>query len=117
VLPLDRNHFSQSHFELKWPVSVFREELDRLLDKSRERSLSPTSASRNDWHDECELLMEEAFRYGEPKQEFGRCTLFSTAFSSDEEHEPGQLDWLVSLKQSHPSGRAGGQCGADLVGY
>jgi len=97
-LPLDRDHFSQSHFELKWPVSVFREELDRLLDESQERSLSSTSASRSDWHDECELLLEEAFRYGEPKQEFGRCTLFSTAFSSDEECGPGQLDWLVSLK-------------------
>jgi len=77
---------------------MFREELDRLLRESKGRSRSPTSLGGGDWHDQCELLLEEAFRYGEPKQEFDRCTLFSTAFSSDDECEPGQLDWLVSLK-------------------
>lgn len=75
-MELDRNHFSQSHFELRWPVSVFREELDRLLSEANGQSRPPTGTGGVDWHDECKLLLEEAFRYGEPKQGFSRCTRY-----------------------------------------
>lgn len=97
-MQLDRNHFSQSHFELKWPLSVFREELDRLLHDTRGRSHPLVGFGGDDWHDECKLLLEEAFQYGEPEQEFGRCTRYATAFTS-QKYEPGQIDWLVALKR------------------
>lgn len=93
---LDKEHFSASHFELKWPKDVFKDELDRLLRDSSQQPRSRMSLSDSEWHEECELLLEEAFRYEEPKQEFGRCVL-TTAFGEND--TPSQVEWLLSIQR------------------
>lgn len=73
-MPLDRRYFAESHFELRWPREIIVEELDRLL---------ANSYARNE--EECQLLLQEAFRYEEPLQEFDR--------------HVDELEWLTALRR------------------
>lgn len=95
-MQLDRAHFSESHFELVWPKGIFSAELDRLLRVAGGSLPSPIGLSGSDWHSECQLLIEEAFRYEEPRIEFNQCTL-RTAFGDDD--SVSQLTWLRSLRE------------------
>lgn len=61
-MQLDRQHFSGSTFELRCPVEVLVEEIQRLLDSDRKRS--------PEWTEDCSSVLMEAFRSQEPADEF-----------------------------------------------
>ncbi|PPK63328.1 hypothetical protein CLV40_12941 [Actinokineospora auranticolor] len=61
-MPSDRKNFGTSIFELRWPIEILVEEVRRLLDSD-----PPKFAN---WSEECERLLEEAFRSQEPAVEF-----------------------------------------------
>jgi hypothetical protein len=92
---LDKQHFAESHFELVWPKELFIEELDRSLNDMNGRPLGRTDGGTADWKRDCAILLEEAFRYEEPKREFSQCVVPNVYFQSE---GTSQLDWLKALR-------------------
>jgi hypothetical protein len=52
-------------FTLRWPPSLLRKELRRLIDRARREGMT------RDWQGEVELLLRQAFRSPVPQEDFG----------------------------------------------